>query len=139
MTDRFKVLQIVWLAMMGGVVTFAVVAHALLTVMDLEMAGLPPMVLRVAGPVAVVMMGAGLLVRRKLLEAIPPGARGEERLARYHAAVLVGLAIIEGGGLLVIVLSLVSNAPSWIPAAAAITLGMMVLGRPRREELGTSP
>src|SRR5688572_11579481 len=99
MTDRFKVLQIVWLALMGGVVTCAVVTYALLTVMDVEMTGLtglPPMVLRVAGPAAVVMMGGGLLVRRRLLESIPAGARGEERLPRYHAAVLVGLAIIEG-------------------------------------------
>ena len=130
-------LQIVWLALMGGVATFAVVAYALLTVVGLEMASLPPTVLRVAGAVAVVMMGVGLLVRRKLLEEIPARAQGAERLARYQAAVLVGLAIIEGSGLVILVLSFVSNAPSWIPAGAAVTLMMMVLARPRREELGS--
>ena len=135
MTDRFRVLQIVWLALMGGVVVFAAAAYTLLTVMDLGMGGLPPMVQRVVGPVAVVTMGGGLLVRRKLLEAIPAGARGEERSSKYQAAVISSLAVIEGCGLLVLVLGLVSNAPSWIPAGAAITIVMMVLARPRREEL----
>jgi hypothetical protein len=136
MTDRFRVLQIIWLALMGGVVTFAGVAYVLLTVMDLEMPGLPPLVLRVVGPAAVVMMAGALLVRRKLLDAIPAGSGSDERLGRYQAAVITSLALIEGPGLLIIVLSLVSGVPSWIPAGAAVTLLMMVLARPRREELG---
>jgi hypothetical protein len=135
MTDRFRVLQMIWIALMGGVLMFAAVAYTLLTVMDLQMAGLPPIVLRVVGPLAVVMMGGGLLIRRKLLEAIPAGAPGEERLSKYQAAVISSLAMIEGSGLLVIVLSLVSNTPNWIPAGAAITLLMMTLARPRREEV----
>jgi cell shape-determining protein MreD len=77
-------------------------------------------------------------VRRKLLEAIPAGSKADDRLARYQAAVITSLALIEGPGLLIIVLSLVSNAPRWIPAGTAVTLLMMVLARPRREELGTA-
>ena len=138
MTDRFRVLQIVWLALMGGVVMFAGVACVLLTVMDLQMPGLPPIVMRVVGPSAVAMMAGALMVRRKLLEAIPAGSRADDRLTRYRAAVITSLALIEGPGLLIIVLSLVSNAPRWIPAGAAVTLLMMMLARPRREELGTA-
>jgi hypothetical protein len=138
MTDRFRVLRIVWLALMGGVVMFALVAYVLLTVMDLRMPGLPPIVLRVVGPSAVVMMAGALMVRRKLLGTIPADSQGDERLARYNAAVIISLALIEGPGLLIIVLSLVSNAPGWIPAGAAVTVLMMVLARPRREELGTT-
>jgi hypothetical protein len=138
MTDRFKVLQIIWLALMGGVLMFAVVAYTLLTVMDLGVAALPPIVMRVVGLVAVVTMAAALLVRRKLLEAIPAGTRNEERLSKYQAAVITSLAMIEGSGLLVIVLSLVSNAPNWIPSGAAVTLLMMTLARPRRDELRLS-
>jgi hypothetical protein len=136
MTDRFKGLQIIWLALMGGVVTFAGVAYVLLTVTDLEMPGLPPLVLRVVGPAAVVIMAGALLVRRKLLDAIPAGSGSDERLGRYQAAVITSLALIEGPGILIVALGLVSNAPSWISAGAAVTLMMMVLARPRREELG---
>lgn len=138
MTDRFRVLQIIWLALMGGVVLFGVVAYVLLQVMDLQMPGLPPIVMRVVGPSAVVMMAGALMVRRKLLEGIPAGSRADDRLTRYQAAVITSLALIEGPGLLIIVLSLVSNSPSWIPAGTAVTLLMMLLARPRREELGTA-
>jgi hypothetical protein len=138
MTDRFRVLQIIWLALMGGVVMFAGVAYVLMTIVDLQMPGLPPIVMRVVGPSAVVMMAGALMVRRRLLDAIPVSAGTNERLTRYSAAVIMSLALIEGPGLLIIVLSLVSNAPSWIPAGAAVTLLMMVLARPRREELGTA-
>jgi hypothetical protein len=137
-SDRFKVLQIIWLALMGGVASFAIVAYVLLTVVGIEMPGLPPIVLRVAAPAAVVGMAVGLLVRRKLLDAIPASAQGEQRVASYQAAVIVGLAVIEGCGLLIIVLSLVAGAPNWIPSGAAITLLMMAIARPRADEAGAT-
>jgi hypothetical protein len=133
--DRFKTLQIVWLALMGGVVLFATVSYVLLAVAGSEVGGLPPSVLRVAAPACVVVMAAALLVRRKLLEAIPRGIQGQARMARYHAAVLVGLAMIEGAGLFIIALSIASGTSSWIPAGTAITILMMVIARPRRDEM----
>jgi hypothetical protein len=138
MNERFKVLQIIWIAFMGGVVSFAVVAYVMLTVIGIDMPGLPPIVLRIVAPAAVVMMGAALLVRRKLLEAIPAELRGEVRLARYQTAVLPSLALIEGCGLLILVLSLVANEPNWIPTGAAATVLMMVIARPRLDEAGVT-
>jgi len=133
--DRFKTLQIVWLALMGGVVVFATMAYVLLTVAGSEMGGLPPGVLRVAAPASVLVMAAGLLVRRKLLEAIPASVQGDARMARYHGAVLVGLAMIEGAGLFIIALSIASGTSNWIPAGTAVTILMMAIARPRRSEI----
>jgi hypothetical protein len=134
MRERFRALQIIWLALMGGVLSFAAVGYILLTVVGIEMPGLPPIVLRVVAPAAVVVMAGGLFLRRKLLEAIPAGVRGEARLARYQTAVIVSLAVIEGQALLIIVLSLLSNEPNWIPTGAAAALLMMTIARPRAGE-----
>ncbi len=137
--DRFRTLQIVWIAMMSGVVVFATVVYLVLTLGDVQLAeGFPPLVLRVLAPTAVVTMGAGLLVRRKLLDAIPRGAQPADRVSRYRAAVITGLAMIEGPGLLIIVLSLVAGTSSWIPAGTAATILMMVIARPRRDEVETT-
>jgi hypothetical protein len=133
--DRFKVLQIVWAAMLAGVVMLATVAYLMLTALGIEMPGLPPVVIRVAAPAAFVMIAAALFLRRKLLEAIPAGATSEERSTRYQAAVISSTALIEGCGIFVIVLSLVAGEPRWIPTAAVITILMMVVTRPRREEM----
>ena len=137
--DRFKALQVVWAALMGGVLTFAIVVYVLLTVVGIQMAGLPAGLVRVVAPVAVVLMAAcALLLRRKLVEAIPQAASAEERFMKYQAAVIQSLAVIEGLGLLIIVLSLISGESNWVPAGSAITLLMMAIARPRREEVETT-
>lgn len=136
MDARLRVIRILWLALMGGVATYTVVAISLLTIGGVRFSAVGPAVVRVGAVVAILYMAAAVLVRRRLVAAIPRDADTESRVARYQSATIVGLALLESGGLVVITLGLLADAPGWILAGGLAALWMMVLGRPRADEAG---
>ncbi len=61
---------------------------------------LPAWVMTVGASVVLVYMAGVTVVRRRMVEAIPAGAAQDTRFAQYQTATIVGLALLEGGGLL---------------------------------------
>jgi hypothetical protein len=121
---------------MGGVASYTVISICLLTIGGVHFGVIGPTPVRVGAVVAILYMAAAVLVRRRLVTSIPRGADDETRLGRYQAATIVGLALLESGGLVVITLGMLADAPGWILAGGTAAIWMMILGRPRAEEAG---
>ncbi|MSR20156.1 MAG: hypothetical protein EXR91_04150 [Gemmatimonadetes bacterium] len=100
MEARFKTLQIIWAAMLAGVVAYTAVLFVVLRLGMVEMPVLPAWVMTVGAAVVLVYMAGVTVVRRRIVEAIPAGAAQDTRFAQYQTATIVGLALLEGGGLL---------------------------------------
>ena len=125
-----KPLQVIWLGLMGGLVAYACVAVALVTVGGLDIGGLPPIVVIVTRVLALVIMGLGLWMRRALLAQIPRDLPAGERETRSQTVTLASLALIEGGGILMITTSMIVGAPAWILVGAGAAVLLMVMARP---------
>lgn len=131
---RFRTLQVIWVALMMGVGMFSVVVFVLLNVLGQSFGTLEPGILQMAAPALVVVMFAGLLVGRRLEAAIPRDSPPPDRLQRYQTARIIALALCEGPGLLIIVLSMLTDQATWALGGGAAALWAMVLARPRRED-----
>lgn len=128
-------LTILWFALMAGVGVYAAVASLLITTGAFTAtSGLPWGMLAWAPTAAVVMLGAGIVMIRRGEEP-DPGAPAERRVARYFTLRLVGLAIQEAAGLLVITTSLFAGRADWAAAAGLVTVGVMSMARPSPEQL----
>jgi hypothetical protein len=133
---RFKTLQLVWAALMFGVASFSIVVYSILTFTGVQIAALPADIMPYVVPIAFLGMIAGSIVRRRLIDAIPRDSTSEARMERYTTATIVGCAMTEGFGLLVIVLSLVTGAAMWALVGAGLALGVLAMASPDRREAG---
>ena len=129
-------LRVIWMAMIGGTASYTLVIFALVSLGTIAVDALPAAVMRVAGGLAILLMGGALFLRRALVARIPSSADRKTRLTQYGTATIVGLALMEGGGLVVITLGLVSSSRTWILAGGGAAVGMMTLARPTTEEAG---
>ena len=136
MEARFKTLQIIWAAMLAGVVAYTAVLFVVLRLGMVEMPVLPAWVMTVGASVVLVYMAGVTVVRRRMVEAIPAGAAQDTRFAQYQTATIVGLALLEGGGLLLISLGILADSSIWVLAGGGASLWMMALARPQRSEAG---
>ena len=136
MEARFKTLQIIWAAMLAGVVAYTAVLFVVLRLGMVEMPVLPAWVMTVGALVVLVYMAGVTVVRRRMIEAIPAGASQDTRFARYQTATIVGLALLEAGGLLLISLGILADSSIWVLAGGGASLWMMALARPQRSGAG---
>lgn len=125
-----KQLQILWAAMIGGVLVYAAVAYSLIVLGGIEFHAFDPAIMSVLGGVVLAWMVAALGVRRVMLARIPRDLPPEERRPRYLSTIVVVLALIEGGGLLMITFGMLVGAESWILVGGAAAAVFMVLARP---------
>lgn len=132
----YRVLLVIWGALVAGVVIFAVVSYALLRSGAFQPVGGP------GSPLAftLITVGFGLLIVAPFLgQAVgrrSTGAGGTPaNVAAYQTSMIVGHALREAAGLLGVVTALVAGAllGGYVLAAAAVL--MMIKGRPRREHL----
>lgn len=132
----FEHLRAVWMAMVGGTLLYTIVAYLLLLLGIVEAGGaLGPSVMNLVGAFAVVQIALSLLLRRRLVGAIPRNAPPEERMSRYFTACVITLALIEGGGLIVITLSIVTGVATWALVGGGAAVVVMLLARPVRSEV----
>ncbi len=134
MEARLRAARTVWLALTAGLAIATIAVFCLLTVGGLHVDALPPAGALGGAVAEAVAVAAGMLVRSRMIAAIPRDADEETRLAQYLTAVIIGLALIEGGGLFMITLGLIADAPGWVLAGGVAAVWMMVLGRPRADE-----
>jgi hypothetical protein len=131
-----KQLRIVWGALVGGVLLYTMLVYGLMTTGVLDVAALPRSVMSVVGAAVLVYMAAGVLVRRALVARIDPALDRERRVAAYTSATIVGLALTESGGLIVITLGLLSGSSSWVLAGGLAAVALMLGARPDEQDLG---
>jgi hypothetical protein len=125
-----KIIQLIWLGLIGGLVAYACVAVALVTVGGLDIGGLPPIVVIATRVLALVLMGLGLFARRKWPSLIPSDLPASERASQEQTMVIASLALIEGGGILMITTSMIAGAPAWILIGGGAAVLLMVMARP---------
>ena len=136
MEARFRTLLIIWAAMLSGVVTYTAVVFVVLRLGVMEMPALPSWVMTAVASALLIYMGGVTVVRRRMVEAIPAGIAQDARLARYQTATIVGLGLLEAGGLMLISAGILARSPTWVLAGGGASLWMMALARPQRSEAG---
>ena len=122
--------------MIGGTASYTLVIFALVSLGVVSVDALPAAVMDGAGGLAILIMGGALFLRRALVARIPSSADREARITQYATATIVGMVLMESGGLIVITLGLVSSSPTWILAGGGAAVGMMALARPTAKEAG---
>lgn len=136
MNQGLDQLKLVWGALVGGVVLYTLLLFGLMTAGVLEVASLDPHIMPWVGAGVVVYMGAGLLLRRSMIAAIPPDLDDGARLAQYRLAILVPMALMESGGLVLVTLGMLTGTAYWVLAGGGAAALLMFLARPSRSELG---
>lgn len=129
-------LTLIWAALCGGVLGYTGIAWGLIEAGATPETSLPPSVMNFAGPVVLAWMLASLFARRWLVSRLPDEAAPEIRFQRYQTAVIVGLALIEGPGLLMVTLGLITSSSSWVLAGGGAALVLMLMAKPTEAEFG---
>jgi len=132
--QAFRLIQLTWMALLGGVVVFGAVAWALAAGV-LGGGGwspaLDPSLARPLLLVPVALLGIGVVLRRSSVR-LPDGT---DPMEVYRLQTLLVSALQEGGGLLGIALCLAAGLTNWIPVFAGLSVFAMVLSRPRATDL----
>lgn len=128
-------LRIVWAAMVGGTLAYTAVVYVLLSNGTVDMAVFGRDVMNVVGAVVMLQMVAAVVLRRRLVAVIPDDAEPELRQARYGSATIIALALMEGGGLLVITFGLMTGSATWVLAGGGAAAVLMLMARPSEEEM----
>jgi hypothetical protein len=133
--QRFRHLNIIWIAMMLGVVTMAGVLYLFSTTAVSDLQVIEDRRLVRLLPWVVATMAGGLLLGRRLQAATPRRALPEARLARYQTARIATFAVQEAGGLFFSVAAFLAGEPVYVLAGAGVGLWGMLIARPKRNEV----
>ena len=137
---KLRELRIIHAAMLGGTVLYTLLAAFLVFtgVISVGTGGLPiPM--QYAGAAILLLMFAGVFLRRHLVGQISLDDPPEVRAPAYANAVIIGAALPEGGGPLLITLGIITSSATWILAGGLSAAFLMWQGRPTPEEAGLEP
>ncbi len=93
-------------------------------------------ILSFAGPTLVAIMGAARLARSTIIRLMQRHAPPEGREEAYAVATLMSTGFIEGPGIMLMILCFVSGAALWLLLGGAVTVGLMTVSGPSREEAG---
>ena len=129
MEQERRTLTIIWLALMGGVAMYTAIAFILTTQVLTDPpldAGLIPLV----GLAVIAPLTLSFVLRRVLVDRIPPGADDAARVGGYRLAVLVSLAIAEGAGLLLVTAAMMGGTTLWVLAGGVGSVLVMAMQRP---------
>ncbi|MEM7415759.1 MAG: hypothetical protein AAF389_09710 [Gemmatimonadota bacterium] len=135
-TKALQQLQVIWGALVGGVVLYTVLIFSLITAGVLDVATFDPDVMTFVGAGVMVYMVAALIVRRSMVAAIPADADPDTRVSRYKVATIVPMALMESGGLLLVSLAILTGAATWALAGGGAAAVLMFFARPSADELG---
>ena len=134
--SELKQLQVIWGALVAGVVLYTAVIFGLMTAGGMSFDALDPTIMNLVGAGVMLYMAGAVFARRLLIAKIPAQAPAEDRLASYRTASIVALALMESGGLIVITLGLLAGAALWVLAGGGAAAALMFLAKPRADEIG---
>ena len=135
---KLRDLRVVWAAILGGTVLYTLVAFGLVATGAIELGGLDAISMNLAGAVVLLYLAGTVFVRRRMIGQIDPDAPPEMRRSQYATAVIVGVALTESGGLLLITLGLLTGSATWILAGGLGAAFVILLARPTGDEVGLS-
>ena len=128
-------LRIVWGAMIGGTVTYTAVVYVLTATGTVEMAAFGQDIMNIVGAVVMLQMVGAVVLRRRLVAAIPSHAEPDVRRSRYASATIIALALMEGGGLLLITFGMMTGSATWVLAGGGAAAVLMLFARPSEDEI----
>ena len=135
-SPRIRTLQIIWAAMVAGVVIYTAVVAVVMRTGSTPSASLDPSIMNLIGAGVLAYMVGGVFARRTMVERIPRDAAPEARMGAYQTAVIVGLALSESGGLILVTMGMLTGAPTWVLAGGGAAAILMFMARPTGEEIG---
>lgn len=135
-SSALQQLQIIWGALVAGVVLYTVLIFSLMTAGVLDAATFDPEIMNLVGACVLVYMVAALLVRRSMVASIPRDADAETRVSRYKVATIVPMALMESGGFVLITLAILTGVATWALAGGGAAAVLMFFARPTADELG---
>jgi len=128
---RFRALRAIWAALVLSVVAYGAVSLYLVTFGGLDLRVVSHAAARPITTALILAMIGALFVRKRLVASIPDALDEGAYLTRYQQAVLVGLALIEAGGLASATLGLLADGPEWIVAGCGSCVIILLLARPK--------
>lgn len=139
-SEQMRFLNVVCFALVAGVGAYSVVAWFLTSGSD-SIAGpdLPRGLAIVGALVAVALLVAAPVAKRKILDKAAIGVRADERVTTavesFRLATLLSFILREGAAIVGLMLTILTGEPMWCYALGALTVVAMFTGWPRREEL----
>ena len=139
-SEQMRFLNVVCFALVASVGAYSVVAWFLSGDSSaLAAPDLPSALAWVGAAVAIALLVAAPIARRKMLEKGALGGHSHERQATalegYRLATLLSFILREGAAIIGLMLTLLTGDPIWCYALGALTIVAMFTAWPRREEL----
>lgn len=134
---KLRELRIIHAAMLGGIVLYTVAAAFLVFSGVIRVGTGESMIpMQYAGAVILLFMFGGVFFRRHMVAQVSLDDPPEVRMPAYANAVIIGAALPEGGGLMLITLGIITSSPTWILAGGLAAAFLIWQGRPSAEEAG---
>ena len=127
-----KSMTIVWIAMIGGLVSFGLVTYFALLPIQSPLAGIDPAVFYILAIMLALagMMGSTILYKLQVRAASQVNSPSKERLMSYYmSAFILKMALLEGPGLFSVVAGLLTHQALFLTITAGLLL-LMVIAKP---------
>jgi hypothetical protein len=140
--EALRFLNVVCVGMVASVLVLAVVAWFVAAgpgALGVVGPPLPGVLVYLGAAVGVALLLAAPVVHRKMLERATVAVRSTERahtvLESFRLATLLAFLLREGAAIVGLMLTLLTNEPSWCYGLGALAVVAMIWGWPRRDQL----
>ncbi|HSZ71509.1 MAG TPA: hypothetical protein VK750_02465 [Cytophagaceae bacterium] len=127
-----KTMNIVWMAMIGGLVSFGLVTYFALLPKQSTLRNVDPLVFYILAVVLALggMMGSTILYKIQVRAASQVNSPSKERLMSFYmSAFLLKMALLEGPGIFSIVAGLLTHQSLFLSITAGLLL-LMIIAKP---------
>jgi preprotein translocase subunit SecY len=128
-------LQVIWAALVGTVLLYTLVAFWAMTSGIVDFSVFDPGIMPYVAGAALLLMLGGTVVRRVMVRRIDPEGDPNARLAAYMNASVLGLAVTEAGGMVLLTLGVLAGSPTWVLAGGLAAALLMATVRPSAKDL----
>jgi hypothetical protein len=125
-------MNIVWIAMIGGLLSFSLVTYVALMPIQSPLEGIDPLVFYVLAVVLALggMMGSTILYKVQVRAASQVNSPSKERLMSFYmSAFILKMALLEGPGLFSVVAGLLTHQALFLSITAGLLL-LMIIAKP---------
>ena len=133
--QRLKTLQIIVLAAIMSLVAYVGIAFLLIRQDVVQPMAIPTILPPVLGAVAVSILLAANFIVKGLIDKARNLSPPTERLGRYQAAAVVGIALRESAGVIGLVLTLLTGSLLWVGLLSGLSAVAILTNVPTRSIL----